>query len=335
MRTVLAPHLTAFLREHLPRERNASPHTVATYAHSFMLLVRFAAERLKRRPSDLTVEDLGAELVLTFLDHVEDQRGNAARTRNARLAAIRTFFRYIEYQAPACLEQALRIRALPVKRTDARLIDHLSRDEVEALLAAPDPRTLGGARDRAMLHLTYAAGLRVAELLALRLDDFTERSLATVRILGKGRRERVLPLWKETRTVLRAWLAVRPSAQVPELFLNRNGERMTRDGFAHRLAKHLAVAAKKQPSLAKKRVTPHVLRHSCAMHTLEATGDIRRVALWLGHACLESTQAYLRADPAEKLAVLGAHAPPAIKAGKFRPPSDALLATLGDIRNAT
>jgi site-specific recombinase XerD len=335
MTTSLAPHLTAFLRVHLLRERNASPHTVATYAHSFTLLVRFAAKRLKRRPSDLTVEDLGPELVLAFLDHVEGQRGNTARTRNARLAAIRTFFRYIEYKAPACLDQALRIRAVPVKRTDTRLIDHLTRNEVEALLAAPDPRTLGGARDRAMLHLTYAAGLRVAEVLSLRLDDFPERSLATVRILGKGRRERVLPLWKETRTVLQAWLVLRPSVQAPELFLNRNGERMTRDGFAHRLAQHVAAAAKKQPSLKKKRVTPHVLRHSCAMHTLAATGDIRKVALWLGHASIESTEAYLRADPAEKLAVLGANTPPAIKAGKFRPPSDALIATLGDIRNAT
>jgi integrase/recombinase XerD len=333
--TALAPHLTAFLRDHLPRERSASPHTVAAYAHSFTLLVRFAAERLKRRPTDLMVEDLDAELVLAFLDHVEDKRGNGGRTRNARLAAIRAFFRYLEYQAPACLEQALRIRALPIKRTDARLIDHLTRDEVQALLATPDPRTPGGVRDRAMLHLTYAAGLRVAELLSVRVSDFPERSLTTVRIFGEGRRERVIPLWRETQAVLRAWLAVRPKAQVPELFLNRNGGRMSRDGFAHRLAKHVAVAAQVQSSLAHKRVTPHVLRHSCAMHTLAATGDIRKVALWLGHASIESTEIYLRVDPAEKLAVLAAHAPPGIQPGKFRPPSDALLAMLSDVRNAT
>jgi integrase/recombinase XerD len=333
--TALAPHLTAFLREHLPRERGASPHTVAAYAHSFTLLVRFAAERLKRRPTDLAVEDLDTELLLAFLDHVEDKRRNGARTRNARLAAVRTFFRYLEYQVPACLGQALRIRSLPAKRIDARLIDHLSRDEVQALLAAPGPHTSGGVRDRAMLHLTYAAGLRVAELLSLRLSDFPDRSLTTVRILGKGRRERVIPLWRETQAVLRAWLAVRPKAQVPELFLNRNGGRMSRDGFAHRLAKHVAVAAQTQPSLAHKRVTPHVLRHSCAMHTLAATGDIRKVALWLGHASIESTEIYLRADPAEKLAVLAAHAPPGIQPGKFRPPSDALLAMLSDVRNAT
>jgi integrase/recombinase XerD len=333
--TALAPHLAAFLREHLPRERGASPHTVAAYAHSFTLLVRFAAERVKRRPSDLAVEDIDPGLVLAFLDHVEEKRGNAARTRNARLAAIRTFFRYLEYQAPACLDQALRIRALPIKRTDAKLIDHLTRDEIQALLAAPNPRTVNGVRDRAMLHLTYAAGLRVAELLSLRLDDFPDRSLATVRILGKGRRERVLPLWRETRTMLRAWLAIRPSAQVPELFLNRTGGRMSRDGFAHRLAQHVAVAAQKEPSLAHKRVTPHVLRHSCAMHSLAATGDIRKVALWLGHASVQSTEAYLRVDPAEKLAMLKIHAPPVIQQGKFRPRSDALLALLSDVRNAT
>ena len=331
--TVLATHLAKFLREHLPRERNASPHTVASYAHSFTLLVRFAAERLKRRPTDLAVEDIDPKLVLAFLDHVEENRGNSARTRNTRLAAVRTFFRYLEYQAPACLEQALRIRALPIKRTDATLIDHLTRDEVQALLAAPDPRTVSGTRDRAMLHLTYAAGLRVSELLSLRIDDFPQRSLATVKILGKGRRERVLPLWRETQTVLRAWLAVRPPGQATELFLNRNGGRMSRDGFAHRLAQHVAIAVQKQPSLASKHVTPHVLRHSCAMHTLAATGDIRKVALWLGHASIQSTEAYLRVDPAEKLAVLAAHASPTVQKGKFRPPSDALLTMLGDVRN--
>jgi integrase/recombinase XerD len=273
--------------------------------------------------------------VLRFLDEFEADRGNSARTRNARLIAIRTFFRYIEYQVPVCLDQALRIRALPQKRTDAALIDHLGRDEIEALLAAPDPRTASGTRDRAMLHLTYAAGLRAAELLSLRLEDFPDRSFAMVRIKGKGRRERVLPLWRETQAVLRAWLAVRPQAKTPELFLNRSGERMTRDGFAHRLAQHVAVAARKQPSLLHKRVTPHVLRHSCAMHTLAATGDVRKVALWLGHASIRTTETYLRVDPAEKLAVLAAHAPPPVKPGRFKPPSDKLMTMLAELRNIT
>jgi integrase/recombinase XerD len=333
--TALAPYLTAFLREHLPRERNASPHTVATYAHCFALLVRFASGQLDRRPSDLRIEDLDPDLVLRFLDEIEIGRGNSARTRNARLIAIRTFFRYLEYQAPTCLDQALRIRALPKKRTDGALIDYLTREEIQVLLSAPDPRTVSGTRDRAMLHLTYAAGLRAAELLSLRLEDFPERSLATVRIKGKGRRERVLPLWRETQAMLRAWLAVRPQARTPELFLNRNGEPMTRDGFAHRLAQHVAIAARKQTSLLQKRVTPHVLRHSCAMHTLAATGDIRKVALWLGHASIRSTETYLRVDPAEKLAVLAAHAPPPVRPGRFKPPSDKLLTMLAEARKTT
>jgi len=194
-------------------------------------------------------------------------------------------------------------------------------------------RTVGGLRDRAMLHLAYAGGLRVSELLSLRLEDFPDRTLATVRILGKGRRERVLPLWRETQAALRAWLAVRPVGRGPELFLNRDGEPMTRDGFAYRLAGHVATATRRAPSLAAKRVTPHVLRHSCAMHTLAATGDIRKVALWLGHASIVSTEHYLRADPTEKLAVLAAHDPPAIKPGRFRPPSDKLMAVLAAARN--
>ena len=331
--TALAPSLASFLREHLPRERNASPHTVASYAHAFSLLLRYAANRLGRRPTDLTIEDLDPDLILGFLSYVEQDRGNTARSRNARFAAIRSFFRYLEYKVPACLEQALRVRSLPMKKTDTALIDYLTRDEMNALLAAPDPTTVAGLRDRAMLHLTYAAGLRVSELLALQMDDFSDRSLSTVRVLGKGRRERVLPLWKETQTVLRAWTAVRPSVQVLELFVNREGQPLSRDGFAHRLAVHVATAERKRPTLVEKRVTPHVLRHSCAMHTLEATGDIRKVSLWLGHASLQSTEAYLRVDPAEKLAILASNAAPAVPKGRFRTP-DRLLAMLAEIQKS-
>jgi site-specific recombinase XerD len=330
--TALAPHLAAFLRDHLPRERDVSSHTVTAYATSFALLVRFAAERYKRRPTDLTIEDLGPDLIMAFLDHVENDRGNTARTRNARFAAIRSFFRYIEYRVPICLDLALRIRSLPAKRAVSALIDHLNRDEIEALLAAPDPRTRAGTRDRAMLHLAYACGLRVSELLSLQMLDFPPRSFATVRIMGKGRRERVLPLWRETQSVLRAWIAVRPRTSALELFLNANGQPLSRDGFAFRLTQHVGTAAKKQPSLLGKRVTPHVLRHSCAMHTLAATGDIRKVALWLGHASIQSTEVYLRADPEEKLQILAAHTSPTIRPGRFKPPSDALMTMLNDVR---
>lgn len=331
--TGLAPHLSTFLREHLPRERRASRHTCEAYAYSFQLLVCFAADRLRTRPSRLEIEQIDAPLILAFLEHIERERGNSARTRNARLAAINSFFRFLEYRLPACLDQSRRIHAIPMKKTDEALVGYLTRDEVRALLDAPDPRIASGVRDRAMLHLAFAAGLRVSELVGLRMDQLDCQALSSVHIMGKGRRERVLPLWKETATVLKAWLAIRPNSGDPELFLNSADGAMTRSGFQYILAKHVAIAARKQPSIADKRVTPHVLRHTCAMHTLQATRDVRKVSLWLGHATLQSTEIYLRADPTEKLEALAAMTPPALKPGRFRTP-DKLLAMLKDTRRA-
>lgn len=326
--TPLAPDLSAFLQTHLPDECGASRHTIAAYARAFTLLLRFVAGRVKRTPSELFIEDLDIQTIRAFLEHIEEGRANSVRSRNARLAAIKSFFRFVEHRQPACLEQAMMIRAMPTKRTDAKLIDYLTKEEVRALLAAPNRHTPGGLRDRAMLHLAYAAGLRASELLAVRMDDFPDGSFSSVRILGKGRRERVLPLWNETQSAIRAWLAVRPGRVGPELFLNRDGRRMTRDGFAYRLRRHVATAERSTPSIAAKHVTPHVLRHSCAMHTLQATGDIRKVALWLGHASIQTTEMYLRADPTEKLALLEAHHAPLIQPGKFREPSDKLMQIL-------
>lgn len=325
--TMLAAPLSAFLREHLPRERKASPHTCEAYAYSFQLLVRFAAGRLKVRPSQLIVEQLDVPLILAFLEHVEAERRCSARTRNARLAAIHSFFRFLEYRVPSCLEQARQVGAIPTKKTDQALVRHLDRDEVRALLDTPDPRSVAGLRDRAMLHLAFAAGLRVSELVGLRLDQLERGSAPCIHVMGKGRRERVLPLWKETAAAITAWLRARAPDGDPELFLNAAGRAMTRSGFEYILAKHVAVAAKRQPSIAGKRVTPHVLRHSCAMHTLQATGDVRKVALWLGHASLQSTEIYLRADPTEKLEALASMTPPGLRRGKFQAP-DTLIAML-------
>jgi len=325
--TALAPHLTAFLRQHLPLERRASPATLDTYAHALRLLVCYAAERLGTRPSRLEVEALDAPLVLNFLHHLEAGRGNSPRTRNARLAAVNSLFRYLEYRLPSCLDQARRIRAIPVKRTDEALVRHLTREEVQALLDAPDPRTVSGVRDRAMLHVAFAAGLRVSELVGLRLDDLRLAPEPVLHILSKGRRERLLPLWRETVTALRAWLAVRRGGNDPALFLNARGEVMTRAGFEYILSEHAKAAARTCPSLATRRISPHVLRHSCAMHMLHATRDIRRVSLWLGHAGLRTTEVYLRADPTEKLETLTAAAAPSLRRGRFRPP-DELIALL-------
>jgi integrase/recombinase XerD len=331
--TALAPHLARFLREHLPCDQRASPHTCDAYAYSFQMLVAFAARRLRMRPSQLEIEQLDVPLILAFLEHIERDRGNKARSRNARLAAVRSFFRFLEYRVPACLDQALRVRAIPMKKTDEALVASLTRSEIQVLLDAPDPRSILGTRDRAMLHLAFAAGLRVSELVGLRVAQFDVRPPASVHIMGKGRRERVLPLWKETTVALRAWLAVRPHGHDPELFLNGVGRAMTRSGFEYILAKHVVTAARAHPSIASKRVTPHVLRHSCAMHTLQATRDVRKVALWLGHASLQSTEAYLRADPTEKLEALSAMNAPILKPGRFRPP-DKLIAMLRDRRRS-
>jgi integrase/recombinase XerD len=325
--TDLAPHLSAFLRERLPLERRASPHTCDAYAHAFRLLVTFAAQRLHTVPSALALEQLDAPLILAFLEHLESVRGNRPKSRNARLAAIKSFAHIVEYRVPSSLEQVRRILAIPFKKTDEALVCCLDREEIQALLDAPDLRTRQGLRDRAMLHLAFAAGLRVSELVGLVVDEVVLQAHASVHVLGKGRRERVLPLWKETAQALRAWLAVRGPVRGPALSVGASGEPLTRAGFAYILAKHVATTRAKQPSLGKKRISPHVLRHSCAMHTLQATHDIRKVALWLGHASVQTTEIYLRSDPHEKLEAIEAVVPPSLRRGRFKAP-DQLLALL-------
>ena len=330
--TELAPCLSAFLREHLPRQRNASRHTVASYADSFMLLIGFAAERLGIRPGAMAVEHLSTELLFAFLDYLETRRHNTTSTRNVRLAAIKSFFRYLEYRVPSCLDLAQQVHAMPMKRHDVTAVAHLEREEIRVLLDAPDPATTAGRRDRAMLHLGYAAGLRVSELISVMVADLGHPHLDTVRVTGKGRRQRILPLWKETRTVIRDWLAVRPACRSDHLFLNARGGAMSRHGFAHRLSVHAATAAKTVPAIASKRIFPHILRHSCAFHTLEATGDIRKVSLWLGHASIQSTEIYLRSDPVGKLEILGERIPPSITKGTFKDATDRVMAVLQDAR---
>lgn len=325
--TPLAPHLTAFLRERLPRERRASPHTCDAYAYAFQLLLSFMAKRLRTRPSALMLEQLEVSMVLAFLDDLETTRGNSPRTRNARLAAIKSFARFVEYRVPACIQQVHCLLAIPSKKTDEALVAYLTREEMQAVLDAPDPRRRDGVRDRTMLHLAFAAGLRVSELVGLRLDDIALQPQAAIHVRGKGRRERVLPLWKTTASALRGWLTIRGDASCPELFLNARGGPLSRDGFEHVLSKHVASASARMPSLRKKRVSPHVLRHTCAMHTLEATHDIRKVALWLGHASVQTTEIYVRADPSAKLEAIDAVLPPDLRRGRFRAP-DKLLASL-------
>ena len=326
--TPIAPHITAFLHQRLAVDRRASPHTCDTYAYAFQLLFEFMSRKFGVAPADLALEQLDAALVLEFLDHLQTERHNSPRTRNARLAAIRSFMRFVEYRVPAALDQVRRVRAIPAQRTDARIVRHLSVEEQRALLDAPAPSTRLGIRDRAMLVLALAGGLRVSELIGLRLDEvqFNGRYVE-LRVRGKGRRERTLTLWKSVGDAIRAWLALRGEAPAPELFLNAWDQPITRSGFERVLAKHVAAAAARCPGLQAKRVSPHVLRHTCALNALKATRDLRKVSLWLGHASTQTTDVYLQADPTEKLEALAAMAAPALRPGKFRPP-DRLIAAL-------
>jgi integrase/recombinase XerD len=327
--TPIAPLMTTFLREHMPMQKGYSPHSCEAYAYSFKLLFEFASNRIKTRPSQLCLEQLDAALILDFLAHIEQQRGNGPVTRNLRLAAIRAFMRYVEYRVPSALEQIRQIRAIPGKRHDQKLVRHLMMDEVRAILNAPDLTTRLGIRDRAMLHLCFACGLRVSELVELPLENLSLQRTPSVRIHGKGRKERCLPLWKETAADLRAWLAVRGRVSAPELFVNAEGTAMTRAGFEYVLSKHAHVAAQTCPALRGRSVSPHQLRHSCAIIMLKATRDIRKVALWLGHADIRTTEIYLRVDPSEKLEAVEAVLPLKLRRGRFKAP-DALIASLLD-----
>jgi site-specific recombinase XerD len=326
--TPIAPLITAFLQKRLAVERRASLHTTDSYAYAFQLLFGFSSRTFGIAPSELTLEQLDAKHIVAFLDHLQGERRNSDRTCNARLAAIKSFMAFVEHRVPSALEQVRQIRSIPVKRTDTRLVPHLDVDEQRALLAVPDPTTRLGVRDRAMIHLALSGGLRVSELVGIRLDevDFNGRYLE-VRVRGKGRRERILILWKSVADAIRSWLAVRGKATAPELFLNAWGRPMSRSGFEHVLDGYVVAAVKRCPSLRRKRVSPHVLRHSCAVNTLRATRDIRQVALWLGHATTQSTEVYLEADPTAKIEALGAMKAPKLRPGKFRPP-DQLLAEL-------
>jgi integrase/recombinase XerD len=325
--TPLAPLITRFLREYMPRQRGYSRQTCDTYAISLKLLLEYAAKRTGARPSRLFIEQLDAPLIVDFLAHIEQERGNGSSTRNLRLAAIRAFMRYVEYQAPSALAQIAQIDAIPVKRHDQKLVRHLTMEEVRAILNAPDLAKRSGARDRAMLHLCFAGGLRVSELVGVLLENVSLGRTPSVMVKGKGRRERCLPLWKETARDLRAWLSMRGPVRVPELFVKTEGAAMTRAGFEYVLDKHVRAAAKTCASLDGRSVSPHQLRHSCAVIMLQATRDIRKVALWLGHADVRTTEVYLRMDPSEKLEAVEAVVPPELRRGRFRAP-DALIASL-------
>lgn len=325
--TTLAPLLESFFTERLLRQRRASPHTIAAYRDTFRLLLRFAQAHLAKLPSQLLLGEVDVTLISAFLDHLESQRRDSIRTRNARLAAIRSFFRYISALEPAHSAMIQRVLALPQKRFERNLVTFLTSSEIEALLAAPDQQVWLGRRDHALLLLAVTTGLRVGELTGLRCEDLDLGHGAHVRCHGKGRKERCTPLSPELRRVMRAWLRERQGAKGDALFPSLRNRPLSSDAVQKLVAKYATAAGKKCSSLDTKRITPHVLRHTAAVRLLQAGVDRSVIALWLGHEQLETTQMYLAADLSMKERALARTSSLPARLLRYRP-NDELLAFL-------
>ena len=319
--------LQAFFTDRLLQQRQASPHTVAAYRHTFRLLLRFAAARLGRAPSRLGLADLDAAFLGEFLDHLERERRNSARSRNARLAALHAFFRYVAFTEPAHALLCQRILAIPSKRFERGIVEFLGEQEIEALLDAPAPATWIGRRDRTLLLVAVQTGLRVSELTALRRHDVTFGTGAHVRCHGKGRKLRCTPLRRDVIGILAAWLRELPPALDTPIFPSSRGGRLSADAVERLVAKHVAAARPRCPSLGGKRVTPHTLRHTAAMQLLQRGVDRSVIALWLGHESIETTQVYLHADLRLKEKALERTASSGRTPGRYRP-GDSLLSFL-------
>jgi site-specific recombinase XerD len=316
----LARSLATFFSEHLPLRTGASPHTILAYRDAWKLFLRFAATRAARSVPALGLTDLDVETVLAFLDSLESDRHNAVVTRNHRRTALQAFFRYLPSVAPEYLAQSHRILTIPVKRGPRRTVDYLERAEMETLLAQVDRRTCQGRRDYTLLAFLYNSGARVQEATDLRVSAVQLDRPYQVRLFGKGRKERVCPMWPETAALLRALLAERGVSQdaTAPVFVNVHGRPLTRYGIRHIVNRHAAATVKRLPSLARKRIHPHTLRHSCAVHLLQAGVELNLIRSWLGHVSLETTQRYAEIDLAQKRRAIDAVTP----VGKLgRPPA--------------
>jgi len=324
---VLGAYLQRFFTERLGTQLKASPNTIISYRDTFRLLLKYAAAQLKKAPTDLKVADVDAELVGAFLADIESTRGNGARSRNTRLSAIRSFFKYVAVNEPQLLHHCQRVLAMPAKRHEKRIIDYLTREEIEAVIAAPNLSTWHGRRDRALLVLMLQTGLRVSEAINLSCGDIVLGAGAHVRCMGKGRKERATPIRKDSTKVLRNWLAERGGAEVDPLFVSNRDTRLSRDAVERIVRAHVTSAANACLLLKKKRVTPHVLRHSAAMQLLQNGVDRTVIALWLGHESVETTQMYIHADMQIKEKAMARTRPVDARPGRYRP-NDKLLAYL-------
>jgi integrase/recombinase XerD len=319
--------LQAYFTERLMAQCNASPHTIASYRDTFRLLLDYAQPQLHKSPSTLVLEDLDAPFIGRFLDHLEKDRDNTPRSRNIRLAAIHSFFKYVAFQEPSVMALAQRVLAIPCKRHKTKPIDFLTRPEIDALLAAPDQGTWLGRRDRTLLLVAVQTGLRASELIGLRCQDVALGSGAHVCCTGKGRKARSTPLRKDAVAALRAWMRERNGQPSEVLFPSVHDRALSHDGLDYLLSKYVAIARITCPSLGKKRVSPHVLRHSCAMELLQHGVDRSVIALWLGHESMETTQVYFHANMELKEQALAKTQPFKGRPTRYRP-DDQLLAFL-------
>jgi len=328
--TDLAPILQGFFTDRLARQKKASPHTVAAYRDTFRLLLAFAHQQTGKAPSRLSLADLDTTLIGAFLQHLEEQRGNSSATRNARLAAIHSLFRYAAPRAPEHAAVISQVLAIPPRRRERAIISYLTPTETDALLGAPDRAAWHGRRDHALLLLTVQTGLRVSELTGLTGQDTHLGPGPHIRCHGKGRKDRATPLTSQTVKVLKPWLAELGPAPGGPLFPTRAGGRLSRDAVERLVAKHAAAAADSCLSIKGKNVTPHTLRHTAAMTLLRAGVDTSVIALWLGHEDAETTHVYLHADMTIKEQALARVQPPSTSPGRYRPP-DNLLAFLDNL----
>lgn len=322
--------LQAFFCERLRQQRNASPRTIACYRDAFRLLLTYVATTTGKSPSALVLADLDAPTILGFLEHLEVARHNTIRSRNIRLAAIRSFMHYVSLRDPESIPVAQRVLAIPSKRCDRPLVGFLTRSEIEALLDAPSRTTWSGRRDRVLWATLYNTGARVSEIVATRVGDIQLNGVPTLRILGKGRKERVVPLWKSTAALLREWLRGQAAAATTPVFPNRAGAPLTRSGVERRLRVAVAVATARCPALAGRRISPHTIRHTTAMHLLQAGVEITVIALWLGHESPSTTHLYIEADLAMKERALAKMTEPTHDPPRYRP-KDSVLAFLDSL----
>lgn len=312
-RVPLGPALRTYFCSYLISQRDLSPRTVRSYGDTFRLLLRFLQQRYRMKPEALCVDDLDATRVLAFLEDLEKSRDNCARSRNARLAAIRSFLRHATAANPLLLPIAQRVLAIPMKRFDRNTARHLTREQTQAILDAPEAVTLVGQRDRLLLMLLYNTGARVSEIAGLKVQDVCLESRASVHILGKGRKRRSVPLWRETVKLLRQWLRRTKARPDSPLLPNACGETMSRSGVAQRLRLAVADASIKCPALKSTRVSPHTIRHTTAMHLLQSGVDLSMIAMWLGHESIQTTHQYLNADLESKREALKYLEPPQLR----------------------